>query len=59
MSIDNAFQGHLFANDFLCGSIVELPDWRAVDDVALDTLEAAIRDVFCLTSAFMGQIEGF
>ena len=46
MSIDNAFQGHLFANDFLRGSIVELPDWRAVDDVTLDTLEAATRDVF-------------
>ena len=46
MSIDDALLGHLFANDFLFGSIVELPDWRAVDDVVLDTLEAALRDVF-------------
>ena len=46
MSINNPFQGSLFANDFLCESIVESPDWRAIDDMALDTLEASVRDVF-------------
>ena len=39
MSINNPFQGSLFANDFLCESIVESPDWRAIDDMTLDTLE--------------------
>ena len=48
MSINNPFQGSLFANDFLCESIVESPDWRANDDMALDTLEASVRDVFNL-----------
>ena len=48
MSINNPFQGSLFANDFLCESIVESPDWRAIDDMTLDTLEASVRDVFNL-----------
>ena len=46
MSIATSFQGSLFANDFLCESIVESPDWRAIGDMALDTLEASVRDVF-------------
>ena len=41
MSINNPFQGSLFANDFLCESIVESPDWRAIDDMALDTLSSS------------------
>ena len=48
MSTNNPFQGSLFANDFLCESIVESPDWRAIDDMALDTLEASVRKVFNL-----------
>ena len=48
MSTNNPFQGSLFANDFLCESIVESPDWRAIDDMALDTLEASVRNVFNL-----------
>ena len=48
MSTNNPFQGSLFANDFLCESIVESADWRAIDDMALDTLEASIRNVFNL-----------
>ena len=46
MNIDNAFQGSLFANDFLRESIVESPDWQELDDNALNTFEFAIRDVF-------------
>ena len=48
MSSNNPFQGSLFANDFLCESIVESPDWRAIDNMTLDTLEASVRDVFNL-----------
>ena len=48
MSNNNPFQGSLFANDFLCESIVESPDWRVIDDMALDTLEASVRNVFNL-----------
>ena len=46
MSIDTPFRGSLFANDFLCESIVKLSDWQAFDDSALASLEASMRDVF-------------
>ena len=46
MSLDAAFQGSLFANDFLCDSVAETADWQAIDDAALDNLEAALRAVF-------------
>ena len=46
MSIDAAFQGSLFANDFLCESIVDAPDWQTLDDAALDDLEAGLRAIF-------------
>ena len=45
MSID-AFQGSLFANDFLCESVAETSDWQAMDDAALGELEAALRAIF-------------
>ena len=38
MSIDTPFRGSLFANDFLCESIIGSPDWQAIDDSALDAL---------------------
>ena len=43
MSLDTAFQGSLFANDFLCASVAETPDWQAIDDSALGGLEAGLR----------------
>ena len=46
MSLDTAFQGSLFANDFLCESVAETADWQGLDDAALDDLEAALRAVF-------------
>ena len=46
MSITTPFQGSLFANDFLCESIIESPDWQALDDSALDSFKASVREVF-------------
>ena len=46
MSIDAAFQGSLFANDFLCESVTETPDWQSLDAPALYMLEAALRAIF-------------
>ena len=46
MSLDTAFQGSLFANDFLSDSVTETADWQALDDAALDDLEAALRSIF-------------
>ena len=46
MSIDAAFQGSLFANDFLCDTVAETPDWQALNDAALETLEAGLRAIF-------------
>ena len=46
MSLDTAFQGSLFANDFLCDSVAETSDWQALDDAALDTLDEALRAIF-------------
>ena len=46
MSIENAFQGSLFANDFLQDSITRLADWTALDDAAVDTFRDSARSVF-------------
>ena len=46
MSFDAAFRGSLFANDFLCDTVVQTPDWQSIDDVRLDDLEAALRAIF-------------
>ena len=40
------FQGSLFAEDFLRGSITELPDWEAISDTYLDDLEARLQGSF-------------
>ena len=45
MSIGEVFRGRLFAEDFLAASIVRSADWSALDDVALDDLEAALRTI--------------
>ena len=46
MSLDTAFQGSLFANDFMFESVVATPDWQALEDAALDGLETALRAIF-------------
>ena len=46
MNGSGPFQGSLFAEDFLSGSIVETLDWPAIDDELLDGLESGLRDVF-------------
>ena len=46
VSIENVFQGNLFANDFLQDSITRLADWTALDDAALDTFRDQVRNVF-------------
>ena len=46
MSLDTAFQGSLFASDFLCESVVDTLDWQVIDEGALDDLEAALRAIF-------------
>ena len=46
MRITTPFQGSLFANDFLCESIIESPDWQALDDSALDSFKASVREGF-------------
>ncbi len=46
MTIENPFQGQLFADGFLCGSIVETEDWQSFDDAALEGLRAHLRALF-------------
>ncbi len=46
MNIDTAFQGSLFANDFLCDTVADTPDWQAIDEAALDDLEGTLRAIF-------------
>ena len=46
MSIATPFQGSLFANDFICESIVGTPDWKVIADSELNTFGASVRDVF-------------
>ena len=42
----NIAQGSLFADDFLCGSITNLPDWEEVSDEALDALADSLRAIY-------------
>ena len=46
MSGARPFQGSLFAEDFLLGSIKKLPDWERVTDAALDEIHAKMRALF-------------
>lgn len=46
MTVENPFQGQLFADGFLCEAIGESEDWRALDDAALESLRADLRTVF-------------
>ena len=46
VSIESAVQGSLFAHDFLTESVVQLADWQALDDAALDVLDGALRALF-------------
>ena len=46
MNIDAAFQGSLFASDFLCDAITRSLDWQELDDASLEDLEAALRAIF-------------
>ena len=43
MTIENPFQGQLFADGFLCASIAETKDWQSFDDAALETLRTRLR----------------
>ena len=45
MSLDTAFQGSLFASDFLSDAITRSPDWQELDDASLEELEAALRAI--------------
>ena len=45
MSLETAFQGSLFASDFLCDAITRSPDWQELDDASLEELEAALRAI--------------
>ena len=45
MSLDTAFQGSLFASDFLRDAITRSPDWQELDDASLEDLEAALRAI--------------
>ena len=46
MSIENIFQGSLFAHDFLSESIAELVDWENLDTEWLKNLESALQTIF-------------
>ena len=45
MSMDAAFQGSLFASDFLCDAITRSPDWQELDDASLEELKTALRTI--------------
>ena len=46
MTVENPFQGQLFADGFLCEAIAESEDWQALDDAAQESLRADLRAVF-------------
>ncbi len=46
MTIENPFQGRLFADGFLCEAIAESEDWQALDGAAQESLRADLRAVF-------------
>ena len=43
---DGVFQGSLFSSGFLQESISRLPDWSAVDNVAVETLRLDLRRIY-------------
>ena len=45
MNIDTAFQGSLFASDFLRDAITRSLDWQELDDASLEDLESALRAI--------------
>ena len=45
MSLDTAFQGSLFASEFLRDAITRSADWQELDDASLEDLEAALRAI--------------
>ena len=46
MTAGRAFQGSLFAEDFLLGFIHELPDWGSLSDAELGDMEAELLALF-------------
>ena len=46
VTIENPFQGRLFADGFLCEAIAESEEWQALDGAALERLRADLRAVF-------------
>ena len=46
VNMETAFQGSLFAGDFLCDGIKDEDEWQALDDSALDALENDLREIF-------------
>ncbi len=45
MNIGAAVSGSLFANDFLCESVGQTPDWQGLNAAALDAVEASLRTI--------------
>jgi hypothetical protein len=46
LAVEDIFQGTLFSNDFLQGSITRLPDWQALADSDIDSLATELRAIF-------------
>ncbi len=46
MAHELGFQGSLFSNDFIQGSIVGLPDWNRIEDHELDAVGADLARLF-------------
>ena len=46
MSLDTAFQGSLFANDFPCEAVGETPDWSVIDAAAVVNRETEPQAIF-------------
>ena len=46
MNDKQLFQGSVFAEDFLCESVIGMSDWKDIDEVEPDQLEEIFRDVF-------------
>ncbi len=44
--MQNAFQGGLFTTGYLTASITQSPEWRALGDETLASLEAKLRAIF-------------
>ena len=43
---ENLFPGNLFANDFLCETILNIGDWKALDNSALDVVDITFQLIF-------------